>query len=106
MGGWRRRRGGNEREEVEGSNVGVKSYLGSVPTSCTGLQTRSFEQPTRGDFSSLVTIPRGREGNRNRYNRCKAALFARVLVGKSSSLPPPRSLLQPAVFINDPLQQG
>lgn len=47
---------GKEREEVEGRNVGVKSYLGSVPTSCTGLQTRSFEQPTRGDFSLLSGI--------------------------------------------------
>lgn len=39
---------GREREaEVGGESEsrGVKSYLGSVPTSCKGLQTRGFESP-------------------------------------------------------------
>lgn len=29
----------------ESESRGVKSYLGSVPTSCKGLQTRGFESP-------------------------------------------------------------
>lgn len=39
---------GREQEaEVGGESEsrGVKSYLGSVPTSCKGLQTRGFESP-------------------------------------------------------------
>lgn len=38
--------GGSSR----GSNVGVESYLGSVPTSCKGLQTRSSESPPEASW--------------------------------------------------------
>lgn len=43
-------RDGSGGSSSRGSNVGVESYLGSVPTSCKGLQTRSSESPPEASW--------------------------------------------------------
>lgn len=84
------------------------SDLGSVPTSCTGLQTRSFEQPTRGDFSLLSGIQEASKapgtGTTDAKQPClPGCWWVNPFFPPFSSL---QSLLQPAVFFKAPSKQG